>query len=398
MRSLRRLFALPLACCLAGCASLQEIDNVQAVSQGYGYQATFRSPEDAPARMVVSKSVGCEEASGIAAGRNATAIHNDVERLNPGDLLTVGVAEDETFSGRYEVSQDGTLRLPYLSAITAKGRSVEAVERAVAQALVKADFYAEEPRVSVRIADFASARVFVSGAVFEPNAVLVGAVAGSEVDRVRQEAIGGLAGSRRISAALQAAGGVRPDADLRHVRLLRNGATRTLDLRPAVFGRPFEDIILLDNDQIEVPSVECFQPLLARPSSITPQGIRVFMSNLSQPADANALAAVTKDTTELRYGTRFMQAVFGMNCFGGAKLTNANRSAVLLTRDPVTKDSVVIERNIEDLLRRADRDSYDPYLMPYDAIACYDSTVTSLAEVGRILAAASAPIILLTPR
>ena len=122
------------------------------------------------------------------------------------------------------------------------------------------------------------------------------------------------------------------------------------------------------------------------------------MSNLSQPADANALAAVTKDTTELRYGTRFMQAVFGMNCFGGAKLTNANRSAVLLTRDPVTKDSVVIERNIEDLLRRADRDSYDPYLMPYDAIACYDSTVTSLAEVGRILAAASAPIILLTPR
>lgn len=383
---------------LVACASMQEIDNIQAVSEGYGYQPTFRSPQDAPARLVVSKSVGCEEASGIAAGRTATAIHNDVERLNPGDLLSVGVAEDETFSGKYEVSQDGTLRLPYLSAISARGRSVEAVERAVGQALVVAKFYEEAPRVSVRIADFSSARVFVSGAVFEPNALVVGAVAGNEIDRVRQEAIGGLATSRRLSAALQAAGGVRPDADLRNVRLLRNGHTRTIDVRPAIFGRPFDDIVLLDNDQVEVPSMECFQPLLARPSTVTPQGIKVFMSNLSQPADSNALAAVSKDTTELRYGTRFIQAVFGMNCFGGAKLTNANRSAVLLTRDPVTKDSVVIERNIEDLLRRADRDSFDPYIMPYDAIACYDSAVVSFAEVGRILAAASAPVILLRPQ
>lgn len=382
---------------LVGCASMQEIQNIQPVKEGYGYQTTYRSPAEVPARLVVSKSVSCEDASGIAAGRTATTIHNDVERLTPGDLLQVAVAQDETFTGTYEVSQDGTLRLPYVSAISAKGRTVEAVEQAVGDALVKADFYEDRPRVSVRIADFAPARVFVSGAVFEPNVVVVGSVSGNEVDRVRQTAIGGLATSRRLSEALRAAGGVRPDADLRNVKLLRHGQTQTYDLRPAIFGRPFNDVILLDNDQIEVPSVECFQPDLARPSTITPPGIKVYMSNLSQPADANALAAVSKDTTELRYGTRFMQAIFGMNCFGGAKLTNANRSAVLLTRDPVTGDSIVIERNIEKLLRRADRDSFDPYLMPYDAIACYDSTFISVSEVARILAVSSQPIILLSP-
>lgn len=393
----RRLLAVFSAFGLLGCASMQEIHNVQPVKEGYGYQTTYRSPEEVPARLVVSKSVSCEDASGIAAGRSATTVHNDVERLNPGDLLQVGVAEDETFTGTYEVSQDGTLRLPYVAAISARGRTVEAVERAVGDALVKAEFYEERPRVSVRIADFAPARVFVSGAVFDPNVVVVGSVAGNEIDRVRQTAIGGLATSRRLSQALRAAGGVRPDADLRNVKILRNGRTLTFDLRPAIFGRPFNDIILLDNDQIDVPSIACFQPLLARPSPITPQGIKVYMSNLSQPADANALAAVSKDTSELRYGARFMQAVFGMNCFGGAKLTNANRSAVLLTRDPVTGNSVVIERNIEKLLRRADRDSFDPYLMPYDAIACYDSTFISVSEVARILAVSSQPIILLSP-
>ena len=84
-------------------------------------------------------------------------------------------------------------------------------------------------------------------------------------------------------------------------------------------------------------------------------------------------------------GTRYMQAVVDTNCVGGAKATSAHRSAVLFSRNPITDVSVVIERNIEDLLRRADRDDYDPFLLPGDSIACYDSTVTNIGEVGRVL-------------
>lgn len=379
---------------LVSCASIQEINNIQPTEAGFGYQAAYRSPANAAKRRTagsVSKFAGCESGVGIVAGKSATRIHVDPERLTPGDLVAVAIAEDDTFTGRYEVSQDGTLKLPYIDPITARGRTVTAIERAVAQALLKAEFFKEAPRVSVRVADFASARVFVSGAVFNPNAVVVGAVAGNQVDRVRQEALGGTATSRRLSAALQAAGGVRPDADLKQVKVIRDGQTLVLDLRPAIFGRPFQDIILLNDDQVEVKSLECFQRELVKPTSITPPGIRVFMSNLSQPADANALSAISNETTSLPYGTRFLQGLFAMNCLGGAKLTNANRAAVLLTRDPVTGYSVALERDIEDLLRRPDRDDFNPFLMPGDALACYDSRLISVSELAAAVTTIASP-------
>ena len=51
-----------------------------------------------------------------------------------------------------------------------------------------------------------------------------------------------------------------------------------------------------------------------------------------------------------------------------------------MTRDPTTQVSTVIERSIENQLRRPDRDDYDPYLLPGDGIACYDSSVTNLTQ------------------
>jgi hypothetical protein len=82
-----------------------------------------------------------------------------------------------------------------------------------------------------------------------------------------------------------------------------------------------------------------------------------------------------------------MQALIDANCVGGSRVTSARRSAILFSRNPMTGVSVVIERDIEGLMRRADRDDYDPYLLPGDAIACYDSTITNIAEIGRVLGA-----------
>jgi hypothetical protein len=111
----------------------------------------------------------------------------------------------------------------------------------------------------------------------------------------------------------------------------------------------------------------------------------MFLSNLTQPAAGNAVSAVGRDVREVPYGTRYLQAVINTNCVGGARGTSADRTAVLFSRNPVSGVSVVIERDIEDLLRRADRDDYDPFLLPGDSIACYDSTITNVSEVGRML-------------
>jgi hypothetical protein len=156
-------------------------------------------------------------------------------------------------------------------------------------------------------------------------------------------------------------------------------------MRGVFEGRNAVDIMLLTGDEISVPSRECFQEDLMRPSPISPPGVSMFLSNLTQPATSNATSAVGRDVREMPYGTRYMQAVIDTNCVGGARATSADRSAVLFSRNPITEVSVVIERDIEDLLRRADRDDYDPFLLPGDSIACYDSTITNVGEVGRLI-------------
>ena len=84
------------------------------------------------------------------------------------------------------------------------------------------------------------------------------------------------------------------------------------------------------------------------------------MSNLTKPADSKALSNIDKNTRELRYGTRLIKAVVGMNCVVGTAATNAARYAVLFSRNPITNESILIERGPEDLLRRRDRDELTP--------------------------------------
>jgi len=239
----------------------------------------------------------------------------------------------------------------------------------------------------VRATDFASVSVGVSGAVFEPHAIEIGGVRGDNLDRLRQGASGASTEGRNLSAALRAAGGVRPDADISSVEVRRAGKTYRLDMRGVFEGRNSVDIMLLTGDEVSVPSRQCFQDDLMRPSPISPPGVSLYLSNLTQPAQNNAGAAVGQTVRQVPYGTRYMQAVIDANCVGGPRASSGDRSAVLFSRNPITGVSVVIERDIENLLRRADRDDFDPYLLPGDAMACYDSTITNITEIARVITA-----------
>ena len=307
------------------------------------------------------------------------------DALSRGDLLRVDVEQDPTFSGAYVVSRDGTLRLPFLKPIAAQGRSTEAVQEDVARGLVAQGLYTQSPRTSVLLSDYAPAQVSVSGAVFTPGPYDIGGTRGDQIDTRREEARGASTEGRNLTVALRNAGGVRPDADLSAVELHRGGRVWRLDLRPLIAGRSFNDVMLLSGDEITVPSRHCFQEALMVPSPISPPGISLFLSNLSQPTTGNASAGISQDARQVPYGTRLMQGVVSANCVGGARATSADRSVALFTRDPLTHTSTVIERRIEDMRARADRDDYDPYLLPGDAMACYDSTVTNIADVARVL-------------
>jgi hypothetical protein len=153
-------------------------------------------------------------------------------------------------------------------------------------------------------------------------------------------------------------------------------------------GGDANDMALQAGDRIFVPSTGCFDPRLMHPGALTAPGIRVYMSNLTRPAASNASSAIGKDTTSLPYGTRMLQALVTMNCVGGSAI-NSGRRAVLISRNPMTGQSMVIQRAVEDLVRDADRDAWDPYLMPGDALACYDSRMSNFQDVVSMVGSAA---------
>lgn len=386
---------------LGACGATVPPGNIEPVAQGGAYQAQYRDP---PARVpdqpflqsATMNAQRCRPLLGDAPGKGGglAALPLRGERLTRNDLVDIRVDDDKVLNGAYVVSRDGTLKLPFLDPIPAQGRSTDQIESDLGRALLAEGFYDTLPRLSVRVTDFASVSVGVSGAVFEPHAVEIGGQPGDQIDTARQSALGASTEGRNLSAAIRSAGGIRPDADLSGVELRRAGRLYRLDLRDLFQGRDSADVMLLTGDEIRVPSRDCFQDDLMQPGPLSPPGISLFLSNLTQPAAGNAPSAVGREVREVPYGTRYIQAVVDTNCVGGARATSARRSALLVSRNPISQVSTVIEREIEPLLRRADRDDYDPYLLPGDALACYDSTVTNIAEVGRVMGVVGAALLL----
>ncbi len=295
--------------------------------------------------------------------------------LAPGDRVRLDVLGDpDRVSGVYVIGDDGHLQINGLGRISAIGLSQGDLENRLRAQLVAEEVVRPlRNAVRVNLLESAGVSIAVSGAVFNPGSVRAGER--NPENRVGQRegaADGDTNVGRTVSTALRAAGGVRPDADIRQIGLVRHDQMMVLDLRASHDGTSVGDVLLAPGDRLIVPSTGCFDPNLVRPSVVTQPGIRVHMSNLSRPANNNAGAAINERTGSLPYGTRFLQGLVAMNCIGGSAM-NAGRRAVLISRNPMTGQSVVIEREVEELVRHANRDDLDPYLMPGDALACYDS-------------------------
>ena len=335
------------------------------------YQAEYRTGDLEAARP--SDILNFARCTSPIPGEPLPLIPGMDDVLSSGDLVTIHIEQDELLNGQYVVSYDGYLHLPFLPPVLVLGKSSAGIEAYLAAVLLAEGFYSTPPRVSVRLTDLAEAQVFVSGAVFEPGAFVIGGNTAETRDLARQSASGAAGFGRNLTRALANAGGIRPDADLAHILVLRQGETTVVDLRPVIVGQAFNNMLLVTGDEITVPSLDCFQAELMVPSTITPPGVKVFMSNLTKPAASNAQSNIGKEARELRYGTRFLQAVVGMNCAGGALRGNANRTVALYSRNPLTGESILVEWLFEELLRRTDRDEYDPYLLPGDSLFCYDA-------------------------
>ena len=317
--------------------------------------------------------------------------------LSPGDRVTVDILDGEEFNGIYEINIDGLLSLPYVSPIFVVGNTIQQIEQQLTSHLIQEEILnPNHAQVSCRIQQWSAVRVLVSGAVFSPGGVIINNRTIEHKNYMQTQRSGDSPFERFLTTAIRSAGGVRPDADLTSIKIVRDGLVSTLDISGIINGHHFDDIALVAGDQIIIPSLGMTQPRLMRPSQITPPGFDIFISNLSTPADSNAQSAIGKHSRSIPYGTRLLRGLISANCVGGTVHTNASRMAILVSTDLTTGQTKVIQRSIEDLVRNHNRDEFNPYLMPNDGIACYDSNVTSIRAVARSFSDLFNPLLLLS--
>ena len=305
-------------------------------------------------------------------------------RYSAGDRFNMFIFGSPEFTGDYAINADGTVTLPYAGQIQAVGLTNAELSQRIENAMVRAGIFTRDAiKLSVRPVQYAPINVTVAGAVFIPGRQVINNIRDSDkLDRALNK-FGDAPMERFVAAALRSAGGVRPDADLSKIKVVRNGHTFTLDWRGAITGAAVDDMPLIEGDHVEVGESGCFQSALVRPSQITLGALRIFTSNLTVPAlnNSSSNGLGTQFAGNVPYGTRFLQALVQANCVGGTLTTNAARYGVLISRNPKTRETEVVQRSIEELVRSPDRDMINPYIMPDDAIACYDSTVTEVRDV-----------------
>ena len=318
--------------------------------------------------------------------------------LSPGDIIEISIPNDEYFVGFYRVNQDGQIEVPYVGSIDVVGKELLAVQTQLSDVLINQGFFLPNKLpLSVEIIQWGAINVSVSGETFQPGRILINENKQSDKDNEltsKQRIKGDNPIGRYLTNAIRIAGGVLPTADITQIKLIRGEEEQIIDLSGVFTGEEIQDIPLIHGDQIIVPKSEEFQPELVRPSQITPPGIKIFVSNLTIPADSNASSAVsnTQEGISLPYGSRFSHAVVATNCTGGTKSVNAGRDAILVRADDTTGETTVLEANIEELLRNSENNDHNPLLMPKDAVACYDSGVTNTRDIFRTITDILAPL------
>lgn len=313
-------------------------------------------------------------------------------RLSRGDRVNVSIIDGEEFNGDYIIGPDGKIGLPHMPRQLAASLSEDELAEHLADALDQNNLISREAaKVSVRVVKYAPLQINVGGAVWQPGFVTINeydkaaAAAAASSTRV----FGDTTINRNLTAAIREVSGLRPDADIRSIMLTRRGKTYRFDLSGAITGNRLLDPALEDGDQIYVPSTGCFHNELVRPSVVTPRGIRIYVSKIHIGPDA-------RYDEKIPFGLRLLQGAIIASCVGGNLATEGRRQIVLVSINPTNGKTEVVQRSVEQLVRDQDRDEINPMLMPDDAIACYDSTVSEAvgvaAAIGSIANSVSAVV------
>lgn len=202
------------------------------------FAATANAGSDpVPAPAGTERAVTMTNELGAPDTTSVTGAYTGVSeyRIGPQDLLEINVFQVPDLTRTVRVNTGGQVSLPLIGEIHAGGRTVQEVEKQIAEKL--AEGYLQNPQVSVFVKEFTSQRVTVEGAVKKPG-------------------IFPLSGRATLLQTIAMAEGLDPLADLQGIVIFRtvNGKKMAarFDLKqiragaaadPEVYG---DDIVVVD--------------------------------------------------------------------------------------------------------------------------------------------------------
>lgn len=254
-RMVQRLAALSAVIVLSGCML---VPGSHLTGRGAEKVKPDGDPDSIPETVRITPiSTAFLEASASSADNSENddaqlaALQRDPQayryRVGPGDVLNVTVWDHPELtipagsmrsaeeSGNW-VHADGSIFYPYVGQLQVAGLDVTEIRELIAKRISR---YIERPQVDVTVAAFRSQRAYVTGDVGQPGAVPITNVPLSLLD------------------AVNALGGLKPEADWRNVILTRDGKEHRLSLQ-AIYQRGDlrHNVLLQDRDVVHIPSNE----------------------------------------------------------------------------------------------------------------------------------------------
>ena len=167
-------------------------------------------------------------------------------KIGPGDVLSIYVIDHPELAvpsavqgAGFMVKSDGGLIYPFLNTIPAAGKTVEELRGEMTQGLTK---YFPAPQLDIRVMSYNSQRVVVTGEVNGPGTLAMDAKEMTLLD------------------AINAAGGMDPDADANAITVRRGGKSYTVDLAAFMTGdMPNNNPTLAAGDLVSVPRMKVME-------------------------------------------------------------------------------------------------------------------------------------------
>ncbi|MEA5423094.1 polysaccharide biosynthesis/export family protein [Synechococcus sp. CCY9202] len=306
------------------------------------------------------------------------SLQEDAYLLGPGDSLELKLFDAPELSGPLDVMSDGTVSLPLLGSARVAGLTLA---QASTWLITLYKQQLQRPELQLRVVRPRPLRIAVVGEVERPGRY---SMSTSETTQTEGGPAVTISGLPTVVDAIQKAGGITQNADLRMVELQRR-----LPGEPVTFKRARLDLLqlLLQGDQLQDPLLFDGDTIrIGRAAEPVPEIIELSAANLSpQQINVNVIGEVkSPGRLELPANTPLVQAVLAA---GGLETWRGRKSAIDLVR--INRNGTATRERFALDLSQGASNAKNPPLRDNDTVIVNRS---SLAVASDAIGAVSTPL------